>query len=107
MAGRNAEHLDLPVRVLRLHIPYLVGAVMDPVVLTTGPKESITVTPAEIIYHRRVRVLEHAKQTANVAATCRTFGVARTRFYEWRNVAERYVPQALVANERPAPQQPD
>src|SRR3989442_10381867 len=102
MAGRNAEHLDLPVRVLRLHIPYLVGAVMDPVVLTTGPKESITVTPAEIIYHRRVRVLEHAKQTANVAATCPTFGGSRKRFFEGRDWAQRYRPQALMPKEPPA-----
>ena len=43
-----------------------------------------------------MRVLEHAKQTANVAATCRTFGVSRTRFYEWRNVAERYGLEALI-----------
>ena len=64
-------------------------------------------TPAEIIYHRRVRVLEHAKQTANVAATCRTFGVSRTRFYEWRNVAERYGLEALMPKERRAPQMPN
>ena len=58
---------------------------MDPVVLLTEPKESITVTPDEIIYHRRLRVLEHAKTTGNVALTCRTFGISRTRFYKWRN----------------------
>jgi hypothetical protein len=92
---------------LRLQVPHLVGAVMDPVDPTTGPKESITVTPAEIIYHRRVRVLEHAKQTGNVAATCRTFGVSRTRFYEWRNRAERYGLDALMPKERRAPQMPN
>jgi transposase InsO family protein len=80
---------------------------MDPVVPTTGTKESITVTPAEIIYHRRVRVLEHAKETGNVSATCRTFGVSRKTFYEWRNVAERYGLDALMPKERRAPQMPN
>jgi transposase InsO family protein len=80
---------------------------MDPVVLATGPKESITVTPAEIIYHRRVRVLEHAKETGNVAATCRTFGVSRTRFYEWRKLAEQYGLEALMPKDRRAPQMPN
>ena len=64
-------------------------------------------TPAEIIYHRRVRVLEHAKQTGNVAATCRTFGVSRTRFYEWRKLAERYGLDALMPKERRVPQMPN
>ena len=57
-------------------------------------------TPAEIIYHRRVRVLAHAKQSGNVAATCRTFGISRTRFYEWRNVAELYGLEALMPKAR-------
>lgn len=78
---------------------------VDPNHRTT--KESITVTPAEIIYHRRVRVLEHAKQTGNVAATCRTFGVSRKTFYEWRNVAARYGLDALMPKERRAPQMPN
>jgi hypothetical protein len=65
------------------------------------------VTPAEIIYHRRVRVLEHAAETGNVAATCRTFGVSRTRFYEWRNVAALYGLEALMPKERRAPQMPN
>ena len=64
-------------------------------------------TPAEIIYHRRVRVLAHAKQTGNVAATCRTFGVSRTRFYEWRNVAEQYGLEALMPKTRREPQMPN
>ena len=64
-------------------------------------------TPAEIIYHRRVRVLEHAALTGNVTATCKTFGVSRTRFYEWRNLAERYGLEALMPKDRRAPQMPN
>ena len=53
-------------------------------------------TPAEIIFHRRVAVLDHARRTGNVAETCRTFGVSRTRYYEWKSVAERYGLEALM-----------
>jgi hypothetical protein len=53
---------------------------MDPVVPSTEPEESIAMTPAEIISHRRVRVLEHAAKT-DVAKACRVFGVSRTTFY--------------------------
>jgi hypothetical protein len=80
---------------------------MDPLVPTKVPEEPITVTPAEIIYHRRVRVLEHAAETGNVSATCRTFGVSRTRFYEWRKVAEAYGLEALMPKDRRAPQMPN
>jgi hypothetical protein len=53
--------------------------------------ETITVTPAEIIYRRRIAVLEHAARTKNVAATCRTFGISRTRYYQWKKRADAYV----------------
>ena len=46
-------------------------------------------TPAEIIYRRRLAVLQHAEQSQNVAETCRTFGISRTRYYEWRRRADR------------------
>ena len=49
------------------------GPVVDPLVPSTEPQEPTTVTPAEIIYHRRVQVLDHAGQTS-VTEACRTFG---------------------------------
>ena len=64
-------------------------------------------TRDEIIYHRRVRVLEHAAATGNVAQTCRTFGVSRKTFYEWRNVAEQYGLEALMPKARRRPQLPN
>jgi len=66
--------------------------------------EPITVTRDEIIYQRRVRVLEHAGETGNVSLTCRTFGISRTRFYEWRNLAEEYGLEALMPRARRRPQ---
>ena len=63
-------------------------------------------TPTDIIYQRRVRVLDHARQTGNVARTCRTFGISRKTFYEWRDRAERYGLEALMPKARRAPQMP-
>jgi len=65
------------------------------------------VTPAEIIYRRRVAVLAHAAQTGNVAATCRTFGISRTRYYEWKKRADAYGLDALVPKGRRRPQMPE
>jgi transposase InsO family protein len=70
-------------------------------------KEPIAVTPAEIIYQRRVRLLDLARETGNVAEACRTFGVSRTRFYEWKSLAERYGLEALMPKTRRTPQLPN
>ena len=59
-------------------------------------------TSEEIVYQHRVRVLDHARSSGNVAATCRTFGMSRKTFYKWRNVAARYGIEAL----RPKTQRP-
>jgi transposase InsO family protein len=62
------------------------------------------VTRDEIVYHRRVQVLAHAAKTGNVSETCRIFGVSRTRFYEWRGIAQRYGIEALMPKPRRRPQ---
>jgi transposase InsO family protein len=79
---------------------------MDPLVPTKEPKEPITVTPNEIIYHRRVRVVEHAQKTS-VSEACRTFGVSRTTFYRWQDRAERYGLEALMPKARRSPAMPN
>jgi transposase-like protein len=63
-------------------------------------------TPAEIIYHRRVRVLEHAAKT-DVAKACRTFGVSRTAFYRWKKAADAYGLAALMPKTKRAPTMPN
>ena len=80
---------------------------MDPLVPTKDPREPITVTPAEIIAHRRRRLLELADELGNVSEACRIMGVSRTRFYEWRNVAEQYGLEALIPKARREPQMPN
>jgi len=74
---------------MRWQVHHLVGTVVDPVVPSTDPKEPTTVTPAEIIYHRRVRLLSLADELGNVSAACRQMGISRTRYYEWRGIVAR------------------
>ena len=64
-------------------------------------------TPTEIIYRRRIAVLEHAQRTKNVAETCRVFGISRTVYYRWKQSADRYGLEALVPKGRRAPQMPE
>ena len=52
-------------------------------------------TSGEIIYQRRVRVLALAEELGNIAKACRLVGVSRTRFYEWKHLAESYGLEAL------------
>src|SRR5690349_21149560 len=64
-------------------------------------------TPAEIIYQRRVRALDLAAELNNVSKACRLLGVSRTSFYEWRNTAEQYGLEALMPKDRRRPQEPN
>ena len=63
-------------------------------------------TPNEIIYHRRVRVMEHARRTC-VSEACRTFGVSRTTFYRWQHRVEAGGLDALMPKGRRAPAMPN
>jgi transposase len=90
---------------MRLQVPRLVGPVVDPLVPTKEPQEPTTVTPAEIIYHRRVQVLDRAGQTS-VAEACRTFGISRTTSYRWAGRAQRYGLAALLPKGRRPPVMP-
>ncbi len=63
-------------------------------------------TPAEIIYHRRVRVLDHAG-THGVTATCATFGISRQSYYRWARRARAYGLSALMPKGRRSFVQPN
>lgn len=64
-------------------------------------------THEDIVYDRRVRVIEHAAKINNVAEACRVFGVSRKTYYEWVNKAEQYGLSALLPRERRRPHQPN
>jgi len=65
------------------------------------------VTPDQIIAHRRRRLLALADELGNVSAACRQMGVSRTRYYEWKKLAEAYGLDALTPKDRRRPQQPN
>jgi transposase InsO family protein len=89
-----------------LQVHHAVATAMDPLVPLTEPKEPITVTPSEIIYQRRVRVLEHAEATT-VSEASRVFGVSRTTIYRWREMAAAYGVAALMPKARRTPAMPN
>lgn len=66
-----------------------------------------TVTSDQIVYQQRVRALDHARRTGNVAETCRTFGISRKTFYKWRNAAAKYGLAALRPKTKRPPAMPN
>ena len=64
-------------------------------------------TPAEIIYHRRVRLLALGDELGNVAQACRQMGISRTRYYEWTAIVGQYGLEGLMPKIRRAPQLPN
>lgn len=64
-------------------------------------------THEDIVYDRRVRLIEHAAKIGNVAEACRVFGVSRNTYYDWINKAEKYGLSALLPKDRRAPHQPN
>jgi transposase InsO family protein len=50
----------------------------------------------------RLQVLREAERSGNVSATCRTFDLSRTRFYEWRTQWRRYGADGLRPKPRAA-----
>ena len=92
---------------VEVQVHHLVGTVVDPVVPLTEPEGTTTVTPAEIIYHRRVRLLALADELGNVAAACRQMGISRTRYYEWRAVVAALRAGGVDAQGAPHPQLPN
>lgn len=64
-------------------------------------------THEDIVYDRRVRLIEHAAKIGNVSEACRVFGVSRNTYYGWIKKAEQYGLSALLPKERRKPHQPN
>lgn len=64
-------------------------------------------THEDIVYDRRVRLIEHAAKIGNISEACRVFGVSRKSYYEWIAKAEQYGLSALLPRERRTPHQPN
>jgi transposase InsO family protein len=64
-------------------------------------------TSNDIIYQRRVQLLELADELGNVSKACRLMGISRTRYYEWVGLVEQYGLDGLIPKQRRRPQQPN
>lgn len=63
------------------------------------------ITKAEREIAHKLKVFEYAKQSGNVTATCRHFGISRFTFYEWKKRYKSKGEQGLV-NSKPCPENP-
>jgi transposase-like protein len=54
---------------------------------------------------RKLRILNHARESGNVSQTCRYFGISREIFYRWKRAYEKDGETALI-NSKPCPQNP-
>jgi transposase InsO family protein len=54
---------------------------------------------------RKLRVLNHAKESGNVSATCRYFGISRQTFYQWKRALAEKGEVGLI-NSKPCPENP-
>jgi transposase-like protein len=59
------------------------------------------------VYQQRVRALDHARNSGNVAATCRTFGIIPKTVYKWRNTAAKYGLATLMPKTKRPPAMPN
>jgi transposase InsO family protein len=65
------------------------------------------VTHEDIVYDRRVRLINYAAEIDNVTLACQVFGVSRKSYYKWLRLAEQYGLSALLPKGRRAPHQPN
>lgn len=54
---------------------------------------------------RKLRVLNHAKDTKHITNTCRYFGISRETFYKWKRAYEKKGESGLI-NSKPCPENP-
>lgn len=64
-------------------------------------------THEDIVYDRRVRLINYAAKIDNVTQACQVFGVSRKSYYQWLKLAEQYGLSALLPKGRRAPHQPN
>ena len=64
-------------------------------------------THEDIVYDRRVRVIEYAAKCGNVTHACEVFGISRKTYYQWLKAASAYGMSALLPRERRRPHQPN
>lgn len=64
-------------------------------------------THDDIVYQRRVRLIDYAAECGNISHACRVFGVSRKTYYELVDRAEQYGLSALLPKARRKPHAPN
>ena len=64
-------------------------------------------TPGQIIYQRRLAVLELASRIGNVSEACRMAGITPTNYYRWQRLAARRGLSSLMPKDRRRPSMPN
>ena len=64
-------------------------------------------THEDIVYDRRIRLIEYAAKCGNVTHACQVFGVSRNTYYKWVKAASAYGTSALLPKDRRSPHQPN
>jgi transposase InsO family protein len=54
---------------------------------------------------RKLRIINHARETRNISKTCRFFGISREIFYQWKRAYAAAGENALI-NSKPCPENP-
>jgi transposase InsO family protein len=64
-------------------------------------------TPADIVYQRRLAVVTHAIEIGNISEAARRFGVSRKSVHDWKNLFVSYGPDGLRPKDWRRPAQPN
>lgn len=62
---------------------------------------------SDVLYSFRLRLLDVAREQANVSAACRIFGIHRSTYYRWKGMVERSGLEMLRPRERRPPRMPN
>jgi transposase len=54
---------------------------------------------------RKLKILNHGKESGNVSKTCRYYGISRETYYKWKRAYEKEGETGLI-NSKPCPQNP-
>ena len=64
-------------------------------------------TDSDLLYGFRLQLFDHARESGNISAACRTFGIHRSTYYRWKRMVEASGLEMLRPRERRSPRMPN
>jgi transposase InsO family protein len=77
------------------------------VVLQAMSRRDGAVVDSDVLYAFRLRLLDVARERANISEACRIFGIHRSTYYRWKAMVERSGLEMLRPRERRPPRMPN